>query len=59
MTYYNNDKSWTDEINDFVDCIIHDKPIYHGSIEDAIMTMDLVQRIYNDDNNWSLKAAKR
>ncbi|NQV02153.1 MAG: Gfo/Idh/MocA family oxidoreductase, partial [Bacteroidia bacterium] len=59
MTYYNNDNSWTDEINDFVDCIIHDKPICHGSIEDAIMTMDLVQRIYNDDDKWGLKTAYR
>ncbi len=49
MTYYDDDNSWDDEISDFIDCIMHDNPISNGGIEDAVKTMDLVQRIYKDD----------
>ena len=51
MTYYDDDNSWNDEISDFIDCIMHDKPISNGGIEDAVKTMDLVQRIYKDDES--------
>ncbi len=50
MTYYDNDNSWRDEINEFVDCIVANKPINNGGIDDAVKTMELVQRIYCDDN---------
>ena len=49
MTYYDKDNSWADEVNDFVDCILDNKPISNGGVEDAVRTMDLLQRIYNDD----------
>ena len=49
MTYYDKDNSWADEVNDFVKCIIEEKSISSGGIEDALKTMDLIQRIYNDD----------
>jgi len=49
MTYYDNDNSWNDEIDDFVDCIIGDKIISNGGVEDAVKTMDLVHRIYRAD----------
>jgi len=54
MTYYNNDNSWNTEINDFVECIKENKPVTNGNIEDAIKIMELVQRIYNDDERWKL-----
>ena len=54
MTYYDNDNSWNTEINDFVGCIKENKPVTNGNIEDAIKTMELVQRIYNDDERWKL-----
>ncbi len=50
MTYYDNDTSWLDEVNDFVECIIDNKPVSNGTVEDAVNTMSLVQRVYNDDN---------
>lgn len=56
ITYYDNDNSWIDEINDFVDCITGDKPVSNGNVEDAVKTMDLVQRIYADDKR-KLKTA--
>ncbi len=49
LTYYDQDNSWYTEINDFVECILADKPITNGNIEDALKTMELVQRIYEDD----------
>lgn len=49
ITYYDEENSWNAEVKDFVDCIIEDKPISNGNIEDAINTMELVQKIYNDD----------
>ncbi len=58
MTYYEDDNSWNDEISDFIDCIMHDKPISNGGIEDAVKTMDLVQRIYKDDES-NMKAVHK
>jgi|TARA_B100000315_G_scaffold42399_1_gene37290 predicted dehydrogenase len=58
MTYYEDDNSWNDEISDFIDCIMHDKPISNGGIEDAVKTMDLVQRIYRDDES-NMKAVHK
>ena len=58
MTYYDDDNSWNDEISDFIDCIMHDKPISNGGIEDAVKTMDLVQRIYRDDES-NMKAVHK
>src|SRR3989338_10855387 len=49
MTYYDDDNSWADEIDDFVNCIMNNQPVSNGTTEDALKTMDLVQRIYNDD----------
>jgi predicted dehydrogenase len=48
-TYYENDNSWLEEINEFVDCIVSNKPVTNGGIDDAVKTMELVQRIYVDD----------
>ncbi len=58
MTYYDKDNSWADEVNDFVDCILDDKPISNGGVDDAVRTMDLLQRIYNDDKQ-NLKTSSR
>jgi len=49
MTYYDDDNFWANEINEFVTCIIEDKPVSNGNVEDAVRTMDLVERIYTDD----------
>jgi len=49
---YFDDNSWRDEVNDFANAIQHDLPISTGSIEDALSTMRLVERIYNADDAW-------
>ena len=56
VTHYINDNSWINEVNDFVNCILDDKLASNGNIDDAVKTMDLVQRIYADDKG-NLKTA--
>jgi len=49
---YNKDPSWDEEIKVFVDSIINNQPVHHGSSEDALKTMQLVYRIYYADQKW-------
>ena len=43
---YLDDHSWRDEVNEFYECIVNDKPVTQGSVDDAIKTMELVFNIY-------------
>ena len=49
---YDQDNSWRDEVAEFADAILHDKPIVSGSSADALETMRLVYRIYCADPEW-------
>ena len=51
-TRYNEDNSWRDEIDEFAEAILKDKPIINGSSEDALKTMQTVYRIYCADPQW-------
>lgn len=51
-TSYIHDNSWRDEINDFAQCILEDRPVDVGTSEDAYKTMELVYRIYVADPEW-------
>ena len=53
MTRYNTDHSWPDEITAFVNYIVESKPIEMGSSAEAYKTMELVERIYCADAEWS------
>jgi len=48
--YFDRDISWSSEISEFVDCIQNNKPVIDGSSEDALKVMELVDKIYQDDN---------
>ena len=50
---YNQDNSWRDEIAEFADAVLNDRPITVGSSIDALKTMQLVYRIYCADPVWS------
>lgn len=52
ITRYNEDHSWRDEIFDFAEAILNDKPVVHGSSLEALKTMQLVYRIYCADVKW-------
>ena len=52
---YDHDPSWADEIAEFADAILTDKPIDNGSSDDALKTMGLVYRIYCADADWKAR----
>jgi predicted dehydrogenase len=49
------DNSWRDEIFEFADAVINDKPIESGTSADALGTMQLVYSIYYNDEEWRNK----
>jgi predicted dehydrogenase len=53
------DNSWRDEIFEFAEAVVKDKPIESGSSLDALETMKLVYSIYFDDQEWRNKFSIR
>jgi predicted dehydrogenase len=51
-TRYNQDNSWRDEIAEFAEAILSDRPVRNGNSADAFKTMQLVYRIYCADPEW-------
>ncbi|MFD2234497.1 Gfo/Idh/MocA family protein [Phaeospirillum tilakii] len=51
-TRYNTDPSWADEIAEFADAVREDRPVEHGSSDEALKTMRLVYDIYRADPDW-------
>lgn len=49
---YLDDNTWSNEISEFADAIIDNKPIVFGNSKDALETMKLVYRIYFNDEDW-------
>lgn len=54
-TTYIRDNSWRDEIFEFADCILAEKPVTIGSSFDALKSMQLVYKIYAADEDWRQK----
>ena len=52
---YNEDNSWKDEIETFVEYIINDRSVISGSSKEALKTMELVYKIYCADKKWKEK----
>ena len=52
LTRYNQDRSWDEEIADFIKCILNDKPVQNGNSKEALCTMRLVFKIYYADPAW-------
>jgi predicted dehydrogenase len=49
---YNQDNSWRDEIADFAEAVLADRPVIDGSSAEALKTMHLLYRIYCADTAW-------
>ena len=47
-----NDNSWKDEINEFADCIVNNKPVENGTSYDALKIMEMIFNIYKADISW-------
>ena len=52
---FNKDISWTEEIKEFIKAIEQDKDIIHGTFEEALLTMKLIEQIYKADRLWAKK----
>jgi len=53
--YFDEDRSWYFEMEDFYECIQQNKAISKGCLDDAIKTMELIDRIYKADPEWQAK----
>ncbi len=51
-TSYLEDNSWRDEVNEFADAVVNNKPIESGTSSDALKVMQLVNNIYCADQKW-------
>jgi hypothetical protein len=49
---YKIDNSWKNEIDEFSDNIINNKPIMNGNSKDALAVMKLIYMIYKSDKKW-------
>ena len=49
---YLYDNSWKDEIDDFSNSIINNKPVLDGTSEDALKVMQMIFEIYKADKSW-------
>jgi predicted dehydrogenase len=47
--FFENDDSWYLEVDEFITSIKDDIPIKHGTIEDAMKTLILVENVYNNE----------
>jgi len=52
---FNRDISWAEEIKEFIRAIELDKDIIHGTYEEALLTMKLIEQIYKADKLWAKK----
>jgi len=52
---YLEDNSWKDEVYEFAEAVVNDQPIKTGTSQDALMTMELVYKIYCSDQEWKRK----
>lgn len=52
ITYFDEDKSWHLELDEFYHCIVNDEPVKVGTCEEACKTMKLVEELYASDRNW-------
>lgn len=51
-TRYNEDNSWREEVGEFAEAMIEDRPVVNGSSADALKTMETVYQIYCADPEW-------
>lgn len=48
--FFNEDPSWALELDEFVECIVRQRPTVHGTSTDAYEAMRLVHAVYEDDS---------
>ena len=48
--YFDKDLSWVMEVDQFIKCILNDKPVLESNSTDAYNVMELVHRCYKDSD---------
>lgn len=48
VTYFDRDLSWELEVDEFVRCVLEDKPVSMGNSLDALRVMEIVDKSYRD-----------
>jgi predicted dehydrogenase len=51
LTYYDTDPSWMVQVEQFVDCILHDRPVTESTAEDALRVMEIIDQVYRAPSN--------
>lgn len=51
LTYYDIDWSWMVQVNQFVECIVDDKPVTESTAQDALQVMEIIDRVYRAPSN--------
>jgi len=50
---YLEDNSWQEEVDEFAEIIINNRPVVNGASFEALKVMELVYMIYASDESWS------
>ena len=50
--YFRKDKSWKEEVDEFADIVKNNKLIKIGNFRDALNVMNMIDKIYTNDNKW-------
>ncbi len=56
INYYDEDRSWILELEEFISCIEHGTPIQVGSAQEAYQIMRLIEKIYAADDAGTIHA---
>jgi len=56
VVYFDQDLSWSMEIDKFVDYIINDKKVDNSSSDDALKVMQIIDNIYQTENISNMKS---
>lgn len=55
ITYFDRDLSWELEVEEFIKCIVQNRPVTASSSEDAYKVMEIIDKAYKDANVDSLR----
>jgi len=54
ITYFDRDLSWDLEVDEFVKCIVEDRPVRISNSEDALRVMEIIAKAYEDSGAQGL-----
>lgn len=58
ITYFDRDLSWELEVDEFVKCIVQDKPVTVSNSNDALKVMEIIAKAYEDGEVQRIRERK-